>query len=94
MTYVIPAARRLVEQVGIKDVEYGQPDGIGHVRSVTFPADVAKHLAPALETISDPRIKALDYKKGKPLTVTFVDSTAADFADDFPIDEVSAILNS
>lgn len=98
MAYFVPAVRRLIAQVALTDgsspVSYGEPDGIGYIRSISFSAKTGKWLYPVLMIVDDPRIKSVEWEKRKPITVTFVDHTAADFDDEFPINAVLAILLS
>jgi hypothetical protein len=95
-----PALRTLISQVTDHrpdaEYEFGEPDGLGRVREVTFDKDTSKWLQPILQAANDPRIGSLDTNgaKGKQkLTVTLVADVRADRAHPFPVDEADEVLS-
>jgi hypothetical protein len=94
---IAPALQQFVAQVKNlrpdAKVQYGEPDGIGFVREVSFDAQTGKVLKPILEVGIDPRIAR--FKIGgreRRMTVTVVSDTRADYRDPFPIEDVAEVL--
>lgn len=98
MSRLAPAAQQLLDQVGeartsMKKVTLGDPDGLGRIRSITFDAATSRWLVPILNAIGDHRIREVEWAGKGRATVTFVSDYRADFKTEFPLDEVSHILN-
>ena len=97
MPRLVPAAIQLITQVGESrekwKVTQGEPDGLGRVRSITFDARTSRWLVPILDAIGDQRIRNIEWAGKGQATITFVTDYRADFKTEYPLDEVSHILN-
>jgi hypothetical protein len=94
-----PSARRLIADVLSVNVEakayaYGELDGYGVNRSLSFDPATSEWLPQVLELImeEDPRIRSIS-KVDANLIVTFTEDHRADQVDRFPIAEVYAVLH-
>lgn len=97
---IAPALAQLVEQVskmksGAK-YEYGDKDGIGFVRSVTFDAPTSKAMSKVfgIALSTDDRIATVEQGRGKKITVTVVADTRADHRTPYPLEAVEKVLNA
>lgn len=97
MARIPHAAHTLIDQVQArrKSAKYtveDDPDGLDVNRAIAFDKGTSKWLGPILEAIDDPRIVGLSTSKEE-LTVLFSARTIADSRDEFPLDEVEAVLS-
>lgn len=91
MTIPAPALEQFTKQVlaavGETEYEYEDVDGIDRYRSVTFVDQVlADTLPKAIQAMADPRISSTT-EDGERVTVTVVGDSAADFRDEFELED-------
>lgn len=89
------AMKTLVKQVSERredaQAEYGDADGLGVYRTVTFDDSTSGWLADLSAVFLDPRVASSSLSDDGSLTVTFVPDIRADQANDFPLDAVAAV---
>lgn len=94
---LVPAAQQLADQVtelreGASYTVDPEVDGLGFHRTVIFDKDTAEWLAPILDVLKDERIHSYNSDEGD-LAVNFVGDTRADFAQEYDLAGVDAVLN-
>lgn len=97
MSRLVPAARRLIEEVRqvLPDAEVEElpeVDGLGFRRSIRFSKETAAELGKTLDLIEDPRIAAI-VPSSYGVRVTFVDDTRADWPTPFGAAQAYAVLH-
>ncbi len=97
MPRIVPAAYQLMSEVEEQKpkfkVTYGEPDGLGVIRSVTFDATTSKWLVPILDVLRDTRIKSVKVNGRNRATVRFVPTHWADHKEPFLLARIDEALN-
>ena len=91
-----PAAKTFIAEV--KDLAprasiepFGDPDGLGVVRTLRAGKSASKRLAPILEVLHDPRIVEHHVTDAGLLHITFAPRAAADFTHPFDLADAEVI---
>ena len=97
MNRIVPAGYQLMSEVEelkpkVK-VKYGDPDGLGVIREMTFDATTSKWLVPILKVLGDPRIRSVEVDGRHRATVRFQAKSVADWKNPFLLARIDEALN-